>query len=448
MSDKNQNKDFKKMYKTVMDDNFKDYMKIEFYDQNGDNGKQTMIFKKKSWQIPDEKGVNVTKGLRYGDNPGQEAALYELVVSNLKVAKAEKFKDGKWSYVTEKDGLVSSITEKDMLQSGKHPGQTNMTDADNGLNILKYLMDKPTAVIIKHNNPCGVAQKDSLVKAYHEANLADRIAAFGGAAIFNRAMDKDTAELISKNYLEVVVAPEFEEGSFEILQQRKNLRIIRIPGIEDLVKYTNMRHLQLKALEDGGMVVSQSPYNKIRSLDDFVPAICNRGRKTYTVNRKPTKQEYSDLLFGWQVEQGITSNSVIYVKNGVTVGIGTGEQDRVGVAEFARDKAHRKFRDKICFMELGKPYNELYAQGKTDAAIRSKLEKFRDTTKKYNGGLKGSVMVSDAFFPFRDGIEVGLREGVTAVVQPGGSDNDYQSIKACNEYKVAMVFTGQRCFKH
>ena len=146
------------------------------------------------------------------------------------------------------------------------------------------------------------------------------------------------------------------------------------------------------------------------------------------------------MLFGWMVEAGVTSNSVIFVKDGVTVGIGTGEQDRVGVAEIARDKAYRKLADRLCFEKFETPFNELKDQDKK-AALNAEVAQRK-------GGLPGSTMVSDAFFPFRDGVEIGLREGVTSVIQPGGSMNDYQAIEACNENKATMVFTGQRSFKH
>jgi phosphoribosylaminoimidazolecarboxamide formyltransferase/IMP cyclohydrolase len=140
------------------------------------------------------------------------------------------------------------------------------------------------------------------------------------------------------------------------------------------------------------------------------------------------------------VEAGVTSNSVMYVKDGITVGIGTGEQDRVGVAEIARDKAYRKLADRICWENHGIPYNNLKDEG-----LRAEID--REVAFK-KGGLIGSCMVSDAFFPFRDGVDVGIREGVTAVIQPGGSDRDFESIEACNEANVAMVYTGQRSFKH
>ena len=156
------------------------------------------------------------------------------------------------------------------------------------------------------------------------------------------------------------------------------------------------------------------------------------------------------MLFGWSVEQGITSNSVIYVKDSVTVGIGTGEQDRVGVAEIAVFKAYTKYADALCFKKYGIPYKTFEletSQGKRDIAA---LREIDELTKKEKGGLIGSTMVSDAFFPFRDGVDAGIKEGVAAIVQPGGSDRDYESIEACNQAspKVAMVFTGQRAFRH
>jgi len=156
------------------------------------------------------------------------------------------------------------------------------------------------------------------------------------------------------------------------------------------------------------------------------------------------------MLFGWNVEQGITSNSVIYVKDGVTVGIGTGEQDRVGVAEIAIFKAYTKYADALCFKKYGVPYKtfELEAsQGERDIAG---LREIDEITKKDKGGLIGATMVSDAFFPFRDGVDVGIKEGIAAIVHPGGSERDFESIEACNQAnpKVTMVFTGQRAFRH
>jgi len=426
--------DFKKAYKTVMDDHFPEDMTISF-------GDQTLKYRKRSWKIVDEKtGDLVQKGLRYGENPGQEAALYEMVGGNLALGECE--------FITPGNALVSALSEEDMLRFGKHPGKTNLTDIDNALNILKYLIHKPAAVIMKHNNPSGAACGDSISEAYCKANKADRIAAFGGAVVLNRPLDMKTAEFISKNYLEVVAAPDFEEGTVEILGKRKNLRICRISRIDKLAEYANSRFLDFKSLIDGGIVVQQSPLNKIKTADDFFPAQATRKGNEYKINRKPSVEDLQDMLFGWSVEQGITSNSVIYVKDEVTVGIGTGEQDRVGVAEIAVYKAYTKYADALCFDKHGCSYKELVASignGEKTADLKEAVDK---ETKKNNAGLKGSVMVSDAFFPFRDGVEVGIKEGISGVVQPGGSERDFEVIEACNEAGVTMVFTGQRAFKH
>ncbi|MFC1885131.1 IMP cyclohydrolase [Thermodesulfobacteriota bacterium] len=428
--------DLKKMYRTVMDDHFPSEIKIAF-------GDQVLIYRKRSWKIADEKsGELIEKGLRYGENPGQEAALYELVNGNLTL--------GDCTFIDPGRGLVSAITEEDMIQSGKHPGKTNLTDLDNASNIMKYLTQGPAVVIVKHNNPCGVAYGSTLDEAYDKANMADRIAAFGGCALFNRAMDKETAQMVEQNYLEVVAAPDYEEGTVEILSKRSNLRIIKMGRMDKLSEYAHTRFVDFKSLIDGGIILQQSPLNRIKTFEDFTLASAEYKGKTYAVERKPSDQECADMLFGWQVEQGITSNSVIYVKDGVTVGIGTGEQDRVGVAEIAIFKAYTKYADSLCFKKHGIPYKDLELEvekGKKDKALQTEID---EETKKARGGLVGACMISDAFFPFRDGVDVAIREGITAIVQPGGSMRDFEVIEACNEAEpqVSMVFTGQRAFKH
>jgi phosphoribosylaminoimidazolecarboxamide formyltransferase/IMP cyclohydrolase len=413
--------DIKQMYKTIMDDHFPPRMEISFVD---DSGRQTLYYEKVDWVIE-----NVRKGLRYGENPGQEAALYRLVNGNLVLGDAQSIAPGRH--------LVSDI---ELLQSGKHPGKTNLTDADNALNILRYLTESPAAVIVKHNNPCGAAVSQSLPDAYHKAYMADRVAAFGGCIAVNRSLDRETAEAIAGQYAEVIVAPDFEEGVTEILSRRRNLRVIRIRNMERLQEFAAQRVVEFKSLIDGGLITQWSFVPQARESSDFKLASCEYKGKTYTVDRAPTEQEYADIRFGWLLESGITSNSVIYVKDGVSIGIGTGEQDRVGVAEIARDKAYRKLADRYCFEQYQVPYHDL-----TDREKKADIERRVEEEK---GGLTGSTMISDAFFPFRDGVDVGLREGVTAVAHPGGSLNDYQSIEACNEAGATMVFTGQRSFKH
>ncbi len=425
----------KEMYRTVMEDHFPGEIRIAF-------GDQVLTYRKRTWKIPDEKGVLIEKGLRYGENPGQEAALYELSEGNLEIAGCQ--------FVGPGQGLVSAMTEADMLQSGKHPGKINLTDVDSGLNILKYMNRGPAAVIVKHNNPCGAAYGKTLVEAYEKADMADRIAAFGGAAVFNLPVDRATAERAGENYLEVVAAPDYEEGAVDVLARRANLRILRIPRMDRLSEYAARRFVDFKSLMDGGIIVQQSPLNRIRSAEDFTLAASRHDGRTYAIERKPDEREYADMLFGWQVEQGVTSNSVIYVKDGVTVGIGTGEQDRVGVAEIAIYKAYTKYADALCFRRHRLSYKELELMVQRGQKDRALLEDIDRETREAKGGLIGAAMVSDAFFPFRDGVDVAIRQGICAIVQPGGSLRDHEVIQACNEAdpQVTMVFTGQRAFKH
>jgi phosphoribosylaminoimidazolecarboxamide formyltransferase/IMP cyclohydrolase len=226
----------------------------------------------------------------------------------------------------------------------------------------------------------------------------------------------------------------------EVFSKWKNLRVMRIANIARLQSFVGAQFVDFKSLVDGGIVAQSAFVPNTLHTSDFLPAQAAHKGKDYRIARLPTERELDDLLFGWLVETGITSNSVIYVKDGATVGIGTGEQDRVGVAEIARDKAYRKLADRLAWEGFSTPYSSL-------TAPEARAEIDREVARQ-KGGIAGSCMVSDGFFPFRDGVDAGIREGVTAIVQPGGSDRDFESIEACNETGVAMVFTGQRCFKH
>jgi phosphoribosylaminoimidazolecarboxamide formyltransferase/IMP cyclohydrolase len=316
--------DIKAAYRTIMDDHFPPEVKLTL-------GETVLTFRKRTWKLMDG-GELVEKGLRYGENPGQEAALYELTGGNLSLGQVKLIDPG--------NGLVSALSESDMLQAGKHPGKTNLTDVDNALNILRYLTARPAAAIMKHNNPSGVALAEDIATAYHRAFMADLIAAFGGAAVLNRPVDKACAELMAELYLEVVAAPDYEEGALELLKAKsKNLRILKIERIDRLADYRDSRFLDIKSLLDGGLILQTSSFNPIQSPADFLPARCEHQGKLYQPIRQPTPRELDDAVFGWAVEQGVSSNSVLYVKDGVTVGIGTGEQDRVGVGPRGGPKA-------------------------------------------------------------------------------------------------------------
>jgi phosphoribosylaminoimidazolecarboxamide formyltransferase / IMP cyclohydrolase len=413
-------KDLKKMYRKVVSDSFPSNLEITF--REGEE-RQTLIYEKVEWDIQGEK-----RGLRYGENPDQEAALYRLLNGNLVLGDTKNIAPGKW--------LCSDM---ELLQSGKHPGKINITDIDSALNFLRYLNEQPCAAIMKHNNPSGVALGISLEDAYTKAYRADRIASFGGAVALNRSVDNATAEAIASSYVEVVAAPDYEAGSVDILSQRKNLRILHVRDIDKLQNYQKDKVVDYKSLTDGGLILQWSFTPKILEKEDLEPASTEYKGKTYSIDRSPTEEEMQDMRFGWLVEAGVTSNSVIYVKDMVTVGIGTGEQDRVGVAEIARDKAYRKYSEHLSWEQFDKPYSDLSEKDK---------KIIDECAASAHGGLNGSIMISDAFFPFRDGVDVGIKEGITGVVQPGGALRDHEVIQACNESKITMVFTGQRSFRH
>ena len=420
----------KDMYRTIQTDVFPETLSLRL-------GDEELRFRKRVWHLENE-----TLGLRYGENPDQPAALYELIQGEIHLGGLVWRGPGQ--------GLVSAVSEEHMLQAGKHPSKINFTDVDNGANILQYLTDRPAALILKHNNPCGAAwSRVSIHDALGKAYAGDRIAAFGGAVVVNSTLTREAAELINSAYFEVVAAPDFEEGVVDILKQRKNLRIIRLPGLGRLGELAGTPFLDIKSLCDGGLILQQSFISRIREAANFLPARAEKDGVTVTA-RAPTKEEADDLVFAWSVEAGVTSNSVIFVKNGATVAIGTGEQDRVGCVELTIYKAYTKYADSLAFSELGLSLYELKRKSETDPALAAKLADIEARTRAARGGLPGSVLVSDGFFPFRDGVDAAMRRGVTAIAQPGGSLRDHEVIMAVNEAspQVAMVFTGQRSFKH
>lgn len=409
------------IYTTVQDDPFPQDMEIAF---GSGAERQVLLFEKVTWEVDGER-----QGLRYGENPDQPAALYRPITGNISLGGVQQISPGQF--------LASDAL---LLQSGKHPGKINITDTDAALNILRYFPEKPACVIVKHNNPSGVALGSSPVDAYRRALEADQIAAFGGVIALNREVDQTTAEAINEQYAEVVVAPGYTGAALSIFEKKKNLRVLLISRMDVLEQFQQTRFLEFKSLIDGGVVVQWSYQPRLLPPEELTPAETTYRGTTYRINRSATDQEKRDMRFGWLVESGVTSNSVLFVKDEQTVAIGTGEQDRVGVARIARNKAYWKRADQIARATVGKGIEEL--------PTPEEQQPFLDQATAEHGGLGGSVMVSDAFFPFRDGADIGLREGIAAILQPGGSVRDFEVIQACNEYNVTMAFTGQRSFRH
>lgn len=427
-------KNLKKMYSQIEKDDFPNKLTITL-------GNQQLIYRKREWTLDNEK-----KGLRYGENPGQPAALYQLEKNDLNLNGI--------NWVKSQDALVSALNEKQLLNVGKHPGKTNLTDIDNGINILKYLTERPACVILKHNNPCGAAwskkEAGGLETAMTKALNCDLVAAFGGAIVVNEGLSKTCAELVASNYFEVLAAPYFEEGTVGILAQRKNLRIMELPALANLADLAEKSFLDIKSLSDGGLIVQKSWQNAIKSEADFLPAVAETKNGAIVAARRPTRSELDDLRFGWAVEGAVSSNSVIFVKDGATIAIGAGEQDRVGCVEIAIFKAYSRFADRLARQESGFTLYELRQKSRTSPELKDKLLEMEKRVKSAKGGLINSCLVSDGFFPFRDGVDAAIEQGVSAIAQPGGSLRDAEVIEACNEAspQVGMVFTGQRSFRH
>ncbi len=428
-------KELRRQYQTILEDPFPEEMVIQL-------GLQKLRLRKRTWRVQTESGEVVARGLRYGDNPDQPAALFVLESSDLDL-KGIKL-------IQPHAGLVGSLREENLLQFGKHPGKTNLTDIDSALLVLRYLTDGPACAIMKHNNPCAVATAGGTAEAVKRAYDADPIAAFGGVVVVNRPVDKQTAEFLSSVYIEVLAAPEYEAGSVEILRNRKNLRLVCMPRLGDLSGLADLRFLDFKSLSDGSLIVQLSAVNRIRSKEDFLPARAVKEGREITPRRSPTDQEYRDMLFGWAVQQGVISNSVLFAKNGATVAIGAGGQDRVGVVKLAIGKAFDRLRDRLSLKKFGRLFFELELAARRGEVQKQDLQQIEQEVQERRGDLPGSVLVSDAFFPRRDGIDLALQAGATAVCHPGGSIRDWEGIEAVNEADppAAMVFTGQRAFRH
>lgn len=327
-------------------------------------------------KFPETLNLQFAKGqsLRYGENPHQQAAFY-----------------------IEQNPAVGSIASARQMQ-GKELSYNNIADADAALECVKAFAEKPTCVIVKHANPCGVAQADDLLTAYKLAYATDPTSAFGGIIAFNRDLDEKTAEkIINQQFVEVIIAPTVSQAALQVLSSKPNVRVLAtgdwshscvVNGIDDNI-YDFKR-------VSGGLLV-QDKDNGLVLPDDM----------KIVTKRTPTPQEWTDLLFAWKVAKFVKSNAIVYCKDEQLIGVGAGQMSRIYSAKIAGIKA-------------------------ADAGLE----------------VCGSVMASDAFFPFRDGIDAAAEVGVTAVIQPGGSMRDEEVIAAANEYRIAMLFTGMRHFRH
>ena len=338
---------------------------ISHYDAIIENYFRTYF--KKSGAYPEYLNITFRKkqDLRYGENPHQSAAFYADVHNN--------------------DG---SITTAQQLQ-GKMLSYNNILDGNSALELIKEFED-PTAVVVKHNNPSGVASHKDILEAYKLARSVDPEAAFGGVVILNREVDEKLAAEISSKFVEIVIGPSFTGGAIEIFSQKKNLRVLKMDGLNKKRKpYREYRSVV------GGLLVQDG---NIKLHD---------GQFKVVTKRKPTEEEIESMKYAWKVCKHVKSNSIVYARPTRVVGIGAGQMKRVDAAKLAADIASESGLD-----------------------------------------LKGCAMASDAFFPFRDGIDAAAKRGITAVIQPGGSIRDEEVIKAADEQNIAMVFTGVRHFRH
>lgn len=302
--------------------------------------------------------------LRYGENPHQMASFYR-----------------------EKHVKEVSVSAAKQLQ-GKELSFNNIWDSNAALELVKEFSD-PTAVIVKHTNPCGVAQSDQLVDAYVKARAVDPVSAFGGIIALNREVDEKTAQEIVSTFVEAVIAPSFSQQSLAVFAAKSNIRLL------ETGPWTGERDLSQKDLKKvvGGLLVQDRDLAMVGLKDLEV-----------VTDKAPSAEQLEALLFTWKVCKHVKSNAIVYGTKGQILGVGAGQMSRVDSAQIGASKA--------------------------------------------NQSLQGCVLASDAFFPFRDGVDAAAKVGVTAIIQPGGSMRDEEVIAACNEHGIAMVFTKMRHFKH
>lgn len=318
--------------------------------------------------LPESYTVTYEKAqdLRYGENPHQRAAFYRAPLAG-----------------------TASIAYADQLH-GKELSYNNINDADAALAIVREF-DQPAVVAIKHSNPCGVGIGADIREAYQKAYEADPVSIFGGIVAANRTIDRETALAMKEIFLEIILAPDFTEEALAVLMEKKNLRLLRIPTLNQPEQKAD--NLFRVAPVAGGALVQD--YDQKQLEEDEIRVV---------TDRQPTAEELAQLKFAWKVVKHVKSNAIVLAKGNMTIGVGAGQMNRVGAAKIAIEQAK----------ELA----------------------------------TGSVLASDAFFPMSDTVEAAAQAGVTAIIQPGGSVRDQESIDACNRFGITMIFTGTRHFKH
>ncbi|MBV9957757.1 MAG: bifunctional phosphoribosylaminoimidazolecarboxamide formyltransferase/IMP cyclohydrolase [Acidobacteria bacterium] len=347
------------------------FIETSFYDATIFNHLRQFVYDEDAEEasdeaLPDEVALDLDKisDLRYGENPHQKAALYQLDSSD--------------------DDAVAGVAQAELL-GGKEMSYNNYVDAEAAWQLVCDFDDGACA-IIKHTNPAGVGTGASLEEAYRRALATDPVSAFGGIVAFNRAVDVAAARALTEIFTEVVIAPDYEEAALEALKSKKNLRILRTGAA------TRAEGFEFRQIS-GGMLIQSRDTHQL--TPDALKVVTRRA---------PDEAEIRALLFAWTVCKHTKSNAIVYAREGQTVGVGAGQMSRV---------------DSV---KLG--------------AMRAQLP------------VAGSVLASDAFFPFRDGVDEAARHGITAIIQPGGSVRDEEVIAAADEHGLAMVFTGIRHFKH
>jgi len=356
--------EIRRIYRTARDEDLPLSLKLMI-------GDRVFEYSKVQWRVEGR-----MRGLRYGTNPHQRGALYRPKQSKGGIGNVDWVKWGK-------DG----------------PSATNIEDGSHGLRIVSYFRE-PAVVVMKHLNPSGVSVssgQESLSQVYARAREADSRAAFGSVVVFNSPVDRKTAEEIMKTFVEVVYAPGYGSEALGVFDSKKDIRVGEVPPqrSEDTIAPPD-----IVVLEDGSMIIEDQYQTSILSLDWMK-------QLPVPTKKKPSDQEYLDLLHAWWVACEVRSNAVVFWKNGTSLAIGTGQQDRIGAIENSIDKAH-----------------------------------------KLGHSLDGSVMASDGFLPKLDNVEALAKENVSAIVQPGGSVEDQAIIKACDERGIKMVLTGERSFRH